>query len=114
MMPKRFDTRFYIAEAPDGHKGLHDGGESVDSIWISPKQAIEDCNANKRTIIFPTRMNLEKLSKFDNVEDAITSLRKEEIVTVEPKIEKNDDGVFLTIPENAGYGKIREPIENLK
>ncbi len=114
MMPKRFDTRFYIAEAPDGHKGLHDGGESVDSIWISPKRAIEDCNANKRTIIFPTRMNLEKLSKFDNVEDAITSLRKEEIVTVEPKIEKNDDGVFLTIPENAGYGKIREPIENLK
>ena len=34
--------------------------------------------------------------------------------TVEPKIEKNEDGVFLTIPEKAGYGLIKEPIENLK
>lgn len=114
MMPKRFDTRFYLAKAPEGHEGLHDGSESVDSIWISPKKAIEDCNSKKRTIIFPTRMNLEKLAKFKNVEEAITSLKKEKIITVEPKIEKNDDGVFLTIPEEAGYGKIREPIENLR
>ena len=42
MMPKRFDTYFYIAEAPKDHLGNHDGKESVDSIWITPKQAL-DC-----------------------------------------------------------------------
>ncbi len=114
MMPKRFDTRFYIAKAPEGHEGLHDGSESVDSIWISPKQAIEDCISEKRTIIFPTRMNLEKLAKFSNVDDAIKASKKEKIITVEPKIEKRDEGVFLTIPENAGYGLVNEPIENLR
>ena len=59
-------------------------------------------------------MNLEKLAKFNNVDDAIKASKKEEIVTVEPKIEKKDGGVFLTIPENAGYGLVNEPIENLR
>ena len=114
MMPKRFDTYFYLAEAPKDHIGKHDGKESIDSIWISPKQALEDCIAEKRTIIFPTRMNLEKLSKFRTVSEALEELKKETVITVEPKIEKNEDGVFLTIPEKAGYGLIKEPIENLK
>ena len=114
MMPKRFDTYFYLAEAPKDHIGKHDGKESVDSIWISPKQALDDCLAEKRTIIFPTRMNLEKLSKFNTVKEALEEVKKETVFTVEPKIEKNEDGVFLTIPEKAGYGLVNEPIENLR
>ena len=35
MMPKRFDTHFYLAMAPQDHVALHDGYESVDSVWIS-------------------------------------------------------------------------------
>ena len=59
-------------------------------------------------------MNLEKLSRFKTVKEALEKIKKETIITVEPKIEKNNDGVFLTIPESAGYGLIKEPIENLK
>ena len=35
MMPKRFDTHFYIAEAPSDQVLAHDGHESVDSVWIN-------------------------------------------------------------------------------
>ena len=113
-MPKRFDTRFYIAEAPKDHEGEHDGSESVDSIWINPHQALEDCYSKKRTIIFPTRLNLEKLSKSSSVEEALDRARNSKIVTVTPSINKIEDDVFLTIPENAGYGKIKEPLKNFK
>ena len=113
-MPKRFDTRFYIAEAPKDHKGEHDGCESVDSIWINPHQALEDCYSKKRTIIFPTRLNLEKLSKSSSVEEALDRARNSKIVTVIPSISKIGDDAFLTIPENAGYGKIKEPLKNFK
>ena len=34
MMPKRFNTHFYLAKAPEDHVAMHDGHESVDSIWI--------------------------------------------------------------------------------
>jgi 8-oxo-dGTP pyrophosphatase MutT (NUDIX family) len=39
--PRRFDTRFFIAEAPVGQAGLHDDKETVDSLWITPRQALE-------------------------------------------------------------------------
>ena len=51
-------------------------------------------------------------SKYGKV--TLEEVKKETVITVEPKIEKNEDGVFLTIPEKAGYGLIKEPIENLK
>lgn len=112
-MPKRFDTRFFIAEAPKDHEGEHDGSESVDSIWISPQQALKDCFSKKRTIIFPTRLNLEKLSKSKTVEEALENARNSNIVKVTPSISKIEGEAFLTISEKAGYGSIKEPLKNL-
>ena len=58
-MPKRFDTHFFVALAPSGHIGVHDGHESVDSVWITPQNAIND--RKKWNVIFPTKLNLMKL-----------------------------------------------------
>jgi 8-oxo-dGTP pyrophosphatase MutT (NUDIX family) len=109
-VPKRFDTHFYIAAAPKGHEGQHDGTESVDSIWINPQQALDDCLSEKRNIIFPTRLNLEKLNQSKTVTEAINNAKNSNIVTVTPLIEKLDKGIFLTIPKEAGYGVIKEAI----
>ncbi|HET8706243.1 MAG TPA: MBL fold metallo-hydrolase, partial [Pseudomonadales bacterium] len=40
-LPKRFDTRFFIARAPTGQTGAHDGYESIDSLWISAQNALQ-------------------------------------------------------------------------
>ena len=111
-VPKRFDTRFYIAAAPKGHEGQHDGNESVDSIWITPQQALDDCLSEKRTIIFPTRLNLEKLNESKTVAQAINNAKNSKIVTVTPLIEKLDQGIFITVPKEAGYGEIKEAINH--
>ena len=111
-VPKRFDTRFYIAAAPKGHKGQHDGNESVDSIWINPQQALDDCLSGKRNIIFPTRLNLEQLNQSKTVAEAINNAKHSNIVTVTPLIEKLDEGIFITIPKEAGYGEIKEAINH--
>ena len=111
-VPKRFDTRFYIAAAPKGHKGQHDGNESVDSIWINPQEALDDCLSGKRNIIFPTRLNLELLNQSKTVAEAINNAKHSKIVTVTPLIEKLDEGIFITIPKEAGYGEIKEAINH--
>lgn len=103
MMPKRFDTHFFIAAAPEDHVLLHDGHESVDSVWISPRQALDDAASGTRTVIFPTLRNIEKLAEHDTVEAAVRAAQAEPIVTVTPWTEKRDDGVWLRIPEEAGY-----------
>ncbi len=67
MMPKRFDTQFYLAKAPIDHIAMHDGHESVASIWISPGRALNGAENEKHTIIFPTHMNIEILSESSSV-----------------------------------------------
>jgi 8-oxo-dGTP pyrophosphatase MutT (NUDIX family) len=103
MMPKRFDTHFYLAMAPADHVAIHDGHESVDSIWITPAQALADAAAGTRTIIFPTLRNIAKLGRADSAEAAIAAARADDIVTVTPWMEKREDGTYLRIPVEAGY-----------
>ena len=107
MMPKRFDTHFYLALAPQDHVATHDGYESVDSVWISPAKAVEEARAGKRTIIFPTRLNLEKLTEWNTPNQAIEATKTSEIISVLPWTEKRRDGNYLCIPPEAGY-KISE------
>lgn len=110
-MPKRFDTQFFLADAPMGQTGRHDGHESVDSLWLRPADALAE--GAPYTIIFPTRMNLEKLGRSKTVAEAMARAKAEPIVTVEPKVVEADGKRFLTLPEEAGYGVIREPIERI-
>jgi 8-oxo-dGTP pyrophosphatase MutT (NUDIX family) len=110
-MPKRFDTYFYVAATPVGQLGRHDGSESVDSVWINPTEAMAD---KQWTIIFPTKMNLLKLAHDNTAEGALSTARKTPVVTVLPEVVKRAEGTFLTIPENAGYGKVEEPMGSLR
>ncbi len=108
MMPKRFDTHFFLVAAPEDQLAIHDGYESVDSVWIRPVDAVAQAESGERTIIFPTLRNLEKLARYDSVNAALEGSRQEEIVTVLPWTEKREDGVYLCIPENAGYSLSEE------
>lgn len=102
MMKKRFDTHFFVAHAPADHIGLHDGSESVDSIWITAQQALADAEAKKRTVIFPTKMNLEMFAQHATVDAALAACGSP--VTVQPFIEKEGEKIFLRIQPDAGYG----------
>jgi len=108
MMPKRFDTHFYLAPAPVDHVLKHDGHESVDSVWINPVTALKEAAEGRRTVIFPTLRNLEKLARFQTVEHALNTTRTETIVPVTPWVEKREDGNYLCIPDNAGYTHCEE------
>ncbi|MBI1262866.1 MAG: NUDIX hydrolase [Rhizobiales bacterium] len=115
MMPKRFDTHFYIAAAPSDHLAVHDGHESVDSVWIRPADALKEAEAGTKNVIFPTRMNVLKLGRYANVGEAIEIARRTPVVTVIPQLEKDATGKpILRIPVEADYGVTEEPLENVK
>ncbi|MCB1684613.1 MAG: hypothetical protein R3E82_01965 [Pseudomonadales bacterium] len=58
---RRFDTRFFLAEAPPGQTGIHDRKETVDSIWISPEEALARNEAGDFDLMRVTQMQLELL-----------------------------------------------------
>jgi 8-oxo-dGTP pyrophosphatase MutT (NUDIX family) len=102
-MPKRFDTHFFLAAAPEGQIAVHDGGETVESLWIGPLQAIADANAGKRTLVPATTLNLELLSQSRTVAEAFAHARQRRIVTVTPTVARAAGGVTISIPADAGY-----------
>jgi len=102
-MPKRFDTWFFLAAAPPEQLGAHDGRESTDSIWVSPRDALEGGETGRFKLPFPTTRNLIKLGKQPNVKAALEDSRGQSIVTVMPVMTKTATGRQLRIPREAGY-----------
>jgi len=103
-LPKRFDTYFFLVAAPVDQLGLHDGGESVEGVWITPQQALRDGEAGSRTLVFATQMNLVKLARYRTVVEAVAASRATPIVTVMPAFERTATSTTYHIPEAAGYG----------
>ena len=66
-------------------------------------EAVNEANSGKRTIIFPTLRNLEKLAEAKTVSEALSNANNSNIVPVLPWTEKRDDGNYLCIPVEAGY-----------
>ncbi|MCW5729369.1 MAG: NUDIX hydrolase [Alphaproteobacteria bacterium] len=103
-LPKRFDTWFYLAAAPEDQVTAHDGREAVDSVWISPLALLREAEAKRATVVFATRMNLAKLGRSATVPAAMAAARADRIVTVMPEFGETPAGPVLRIPLEAGYG----------
>jgi 8-oxo-dGTP pyrophosphatase MutT (NUDIX family) len=104
IMAKRFDTRFYIASAPEDQLAAHDGFESVDSVWIHPARGLAAAKEGKYTLVLVTRLNLAMLGESADAASAISHARQRRIVTIEPLATKTETGYVIEIPPDAGYG----------
>ena len=103
--PKRYDTHFFLADAPAAHLAVHDGWEAVESIWITPAQALADTEAGRFKLVFATAKNLEKLGRSGSVREAMDTARAGTVVTVQPRGTKLEGSKrLMRIPEEAGYG----------
>jgi 8-oxo-dGTP pyrophosphatase MutT (NUDIX family) len=114
LTPRRFDTWFYVARAPEEQLAVCDGSETVDAEWISPHEALRLGEAGQRTVIFPTRMNLRLLAEATDGPDAIGRAMERTLVTVLPVVERREGGSVLVIPPNAGYGAVAEPMAAIR
>lgn len=110
MMPKRFDTWFYAVRAPADQVAAADGREAVDAEWIAPAEILRLAEAGERTVIFPTRMNVQLLAEAQSAEDTVARADARTLVTVLPRVEHRDGAQFLVLPPDAGYGDVAEPM----
>ncbi|MEO1304830.1 MAG: NUDIX hydrolase [Pseudomonadota bacterium] len=114
MMPKRFDTHFYLAATPSDQVAEQDGRETTEAVWLGPQEALDMEAAGTATIIFPTRMNLGKLAETKTVPAALQRFASEPVITVLPVIGEDDAGdPCLHIPKEAGYIQATEPLQRV-
>ena len=100
---RTFDTWFFVAKAPALARDVPDGGESVSSRWASAQRVIDDAEAGKCSIIFPTHRNLERLAIFESYEETRLHAEAHEVKLITPWIEDRDGEKWLRIPDDAGY-----------
>lgn len=101
---RRFDTHFFLAEAPRDQVAVPDGTETLSVEWMPPARAVELAVSGERPIIFPTMVNLARLAESSNSAEAIAKARERPPVTVQPEITvETGGGRRITIPVDAGY-----------
>jgi 8-oxo-dGTP pyrophosphatase MutT (NUDIX family) len=99
----RFDTWFFVAEAPPAAEATVDGGECVDSRWLRPTAALEAFGRDELMLVFPTIKHLEALAHSDSVADALEKARTREVVPVQPKVEVRGGHARILLPGEQGY-----------
>lgn len=82
--PKRFDTYFFLATTGRGTTTKLQANEAVDSIWISPADAIQRSMTDGFLVVFPTLKNLESIIGFKNAAELLGSRRNAQIAPIEP------------------------------
>jgi glyoxylase-like metal-dependent hydrolase (beta-lactamase superfamily II)/8-oxo-dGTP pyrophosphatase MutT (NUDIX family) len=91
--PRRFDTRFFVAVAPRGQEGRHDAGEMVDTLWITPGQALERGARREIELVYATETTLAELKPFATAAEALQYVRgKKEIEENRAVIALGKDG----------------------
>lgn len=75
--PRRYDTRFFIARAPEGQDALHDNVETIAYAWMHPGAALEGYRRGKLKMRTPTWKTLERLAEFRSADQLIDALRRE-------------------------------------
>ena len=102
--PRRYDTRFFVAAAPDHQVGLHDNGETVANVWITPAEALERYRAGEFDLILPTIKNLEALSRYADVASALTDARTfKDLPAITPRMVMEEEQLRVLLPGEDGY-----------
>ena len=103
---RRYTTRFFVAISPSGQEGIHDGSESVNSLWIKPEDALQQQKEGKLLLIMPTIKNLESICGYSNVEELLkdkSSIDPSTIPTIEPKFFMENGKMVGLLPGDEGY-----------
>lgn len=108
--PRRFDTRFFLAEAPEDQAAAHDGRETIDHCWLNPQQALDEHREGKRQFGAPTLTVLRRLARFDRLDDALADAQRNRPQPFPTELwpaRKNGDLVTLD-PGDAAYPEVRK------
>ena len=83
ILPRRFSTRFFVAELPPGAEPRFDTDEVVDHVWLTPEAALDAMADGVLQLWIPTSSTLQQL-------DGVASLAEVRSRYGEPPVEAID------------------------
>lgn len=95
--PRRYDTRFFLAELPEGREATADPREMTDAVWLTATDALDRFRANRLPMVFPTVKMLEALAGFPSAGAALEAFRGRPVSAILPRLVRTPRGVAITL-----------------
>ena len=100
---RRFNTRFFLAVAPDGQEGYHDETETVDSAWLRPAEALDRYSRGEIQLAPPTFRTLEDMAAFDSADSLLSGMVPARVPTIMPRFDSIDGTMTMFMPGDPLY-----------
>jgi glyoxylase-like metal-dependent hydrolase (beta-lactamase superfamily II)/8-oxo-dGTP pyrophosphatase MutT (NUDIX family) len=106
-VPRRFDTRYFVARAPEGQIPSHDAAETTEHVWTTPAEALARHARREIELVLPTVKTLEALDCFDTVEALLSQASlPRPIVPIQPRLGTGRAGIRPVGPDEPSYAEI--------
>jgi 8-oxo-dGTP pyrophosphatase MutT (NUDIX family) len=102
-LSRRFDTHFFVAEAPERTEAAIDGVECVDVRWIRPQAALDAGARGELMLVVPTIKHLEQLAGHESVAEALATARARKVAPVQPRVLVEGGVARVLLPGDPGY-----------
>jgi 8-oxo-dGTP pyrophosphatase MutT (NUDIX family) len=99
----RFDTRFFLAELPEGAEPAIDGQECVDHGWFTPQGALDAFAREQIVLVFPTIKHLQQLAEFATAAELLAYAAEREVLPVQPRLLFDGEVARVLLPGEPGY-----------
>ncbi len=98
VMNKRFDTRFFVAACPADQAASHDNHEATESLWITPRAALEQYRIGQIELAPPQIMSLAHLSRLGDVRSVMAEAKSRPPAVIQPEPFEEDGGRVICYP----------------
>lgn len=105
-LPRRYSTRFFIAELPESQQASHCGGELTASCWITAHNALIAGRAGEMHLHFPTIKTLESIARhktFDALMEWAKSCVEWGVTSMLPIVIERDGKPEVVLPGDRDY-----------
>jgi 8-oxo-dGTP pyrophosphatase MutT (NUDIX family) len=98
--PRRYDTRFFAARLPEHRQVRPDEREMDDAVWVTAAEALEQFEAGKLPMVFPTVKTLQMLSGYSTVKEVFEAFRTRLIKPILPRLVRTRGGIGIVIDKD--------------
>jgi 8-oxo-dGTP pyrophosphatase MutT (NUDIX family) len=102
-LSRRYDARFFLAQAPPDAEVSAESGELVEHVWVAPGEALERYFDYDFRMLFPTARTLGWLEQGESVAEWRTRFLTIEVTPILPRLRRVDGVVTPLMPGEAGY-----------
>ena len=100
-LARRYDALFFLVSLPDRDADVTITSEHDEVAWVAVDEALGRFASGELPMLFPTWQTIQRLSRFEGLEDAMRHLSAGDVSSIEPVLEVDGARVRPRLPDGS-------------